>query len=189
MLDKAWEDLHRSIQEITAKYAARRFPIPPGAMYSEILGRYKADILAQAQIIFESCCQAYKSSSPKPLAEEFSNEVVSAITLEQGRISATAEHQFAEFNGRFKIPSFETILEQCKSELSSEGRRVANYYSSRATAFVGESLLEATRGQEFSSSANNWYQRPIGIIGITVFATVLGALAIFLIKNHAGLAL
>lgn len=189
MLRKAWEDIRRDIEKITAKHAARGFPIPSGAMYSEIWGRYKADISIRAKIIFESCCQAYKSSSPKPQAADFSNEIVSTITEEYGRITATAEHQFAQFNGQYNIPSFVTILEQYKRELSSEGRRVVDYFFSRATAFVGESLLEAARSQEFNSSANNWYQRPIGIIGITILATVLGALAIFLLKNYADLPL
>lgn len=189
ILDKVCEDLQRDIGQITAKYAARRFPVPPGAMYSEIWERYKAEISVRAKVIIKCCRQAYKSCSPKPDAEEFSNEVVSAITQEQCRITATASHQFAEFNGRYSIPAFDIILEQYKSNLSSEGRRVTNCYASRATAFVEESLLEATRSQELNRSANNWYQRPIGITGITVLASVLSALAIFLIKNHAGLAL
>jgi len=189
MLDKASKDLGRDIGEIEAKYSARRFRFPPGAMYSEIWERYIADISVRVEIIFEACCQAYKSSSPRPQAEEFFNEFVSAETLERGCIAATAEHRFSDFNRRFKIRSFEMSLERYTSKLALEGSRVATYYSSKATAFISKSLLEEPCSQEPNSLPNTWYQRPIGQIGIGVLIVVFGVLTVFLIKKHTGLAL
>lgn len=133
LLEKAWERLHSSTDEITGKYASRGFPIPPGAMYVEIGERYKADIPTRAEIIFDACCQAYKTSTPKPVAEEFSKELLGAITTEQDRILASGE---ARFN------------EQYKSEILSEGRRLLRYYSSKAIVFLGESTVEVVPRNE-----------------------------------------
>lgn len=189
VLEKAWRDLSRDIEEITGKYAARGFPIPPGVMHLEIWERYKTDISFRAQIVFEYCCQAYNSSAQKPQKEEFSNEISSAIKTEQGRITAAAEHQFSEFNGRFGIPSFEIASKQYISELSSEGRRVANYFSAKATAFFGESQLEIARDQQRNRESDKWHQRPLGIVGISVLAALIGAMVLYLLRNHVGIAL
>lgn len=139
LLEKTWERLHSSTEEITRKYASRGFSIPPGAMYAEIGECYKAYIPMRAEIIFDSCCQAYKASTPKPRTEEFSKELLDAITREQDRILASGEARFNQFNAQFMIPAYQTLLERYKSEILSEGRRLLGYYSSKAIVFLSES--------------------------------------------------
>lgn len=40
-----------------------------------------------------------------------------------------------------------------------------------------------------STEQKEWYQRPVGIVGLTIFAGVIIALAMYLIKKHLGIPL
>ena len=185
LLQKTSEKLYSSTNEITEKFASRGFSIPPGAMYAEIGECYKENISPRAEIIFDSFCQAYKSSTPKPRAAEFSKELLEAIMKEQHGILASGEAHFDQFNAQFKIPAYQTLIERYKSEVMSEGRRLLKYYSSKADLFIGEATAElASR-----ISPHHWYQRPAGIIALAVIGTVLAALVVYLIRQNFGLAL
>jgi len=120
LLEKTWEKLHSSTKEITGKYASRGFSIPPGAMYAEIGECYKTYISLRAEIIFDSCCQAYKASTPKPGSEEFLKELLDAITKEHDRVLASGVAHFDQFNAQFNIPAYQTLIEQYRSEVSSD---------------------------------------------------------------------
>ena len=186
MCDKASEDLFRNTDEIAAKFAARRFPLPPGAMLSEISSRYAKEITTRAAIIFDCCCQAYKSSSRKPGADEFSKEITDALTSQHGTIAATGEHvlrQYLAYDHRHS----QQIIDIYNQEISSEGRRMLTYYSAKATAFFGEENAEELTHN--NAAIHHWYQRPIGIIGITVISGIIVALAIYLIRQHSDIPL
>jgi len=139
LIEKAWEGLNVSTKEIANKFASRGFSIPPGMEYAEIVECYKADIPIRAEIIFDNCCQAYKASTPKPGAEEFTKELLDAITREQDRILSSWKAHFDQFNAQFMIPDYQIFIESYKSEILSEGRRSLRYYSSKAIVFMGES--------------------------------------------------
>lgn len=188
LLEKTWQKLHSSTKEIAGKYASRGFSIPPGTMYVEIGECYKADIPKRAEIIFDSCCQAYRASALKPEAEEFSKELTDAISREQNRILASGEADLNQFNVQFKIPTYQATLERYKSEVLSEGRRLLKHYSARANVFLGESA-ELASSQSASNSTYHWYQRPIGNIGLSVVGGVLVVLIFYLFKLYLGLAL
>lgn len=144
LIEKTSERLRSSTREITEKYASRGFSIPPGAMYAEIGECYKASIPMRAEIIFDCCCQAYKASTPKAGTEEFSKELLNAISREQNRILASGQAQFNQFDAQFKIPRYPTLLERYKGEILSEGRRLLRYYGSKAIVFLGEFAASAT---------------------------------------------
>lgn len=186
MCGKASKDLFSHTDEIAAKFAARGFPLPPGAMLGEISARYEKEIEIRAEIIFDCCCQAYKSSSRKPDADEFLKEITNALTSQHGSITATGEHVLKQYLAHDHHHS-QQIIDIYNQKMSSEGRRLLTYYSAKATAFLGQSNAEELA--RANSANHHWYQRPIGIIGITVFAGIIVVLATFLIKLHSDIPL
>lgn len=186
MCSNASKDLFSHTDEIAAKFAARRFPLPPSAMLSEISARYEKEITIRAEIIFDCCCQAYKSSSRKPNADQFLKEITNALTSQHGSITATGEHVLKQYLAHDHHHSRQ-IIEIYNQKMSSEGRRLLMYYSAKATAFFGESNAEEFA--RVNAANHHWFQRPIGIIGITGFAGIIVVLATYLIKLHSGIPL
>jgi hypothetical protein len=181
LLDKSSKELFGNTDEIAAKYAARGFPLPPGVMLSEISDQYEKELEIRARIFFDCCCQAYKSSSQKPKAEDFSKQIQNEITSQQENISATGEDVLKQYM-KHDDPYPLQIIDIYKQRISSEGRRLLTYYAAKATVFLAESNAE-----EFARKNANvfhWYQRPIGIIGITVLAGLIVLLAAYLIKQN-----
>jgi hypothetical protein len=78
---------------------------------------------------------------------------------------------------RESLAWLQTVKSQ-REKLAKESREVPN----TATTPTDEEKPSGTEKKE-------WYQRPIGIIGLTVFAGVIIALAIHLIKKHFGIPL
>jgi len=189
LLDKAWSDLSANIYDIKTKYAARGFPLPPGAMYAEISDRYKEDMPARAEIIFDACCQAYSACAPKPDASEFSKQIADAIKTEHTRVIATGEAEFIQLNAFSKNPNLEIVLINYKSSITSEFSRLLTYYSSKAVVFVSQHENKAFEGETDTDTPKHWYQRPIGNIGLTILGGVFLALAIYLIKQYVGIPL
>lgn len=181
MCDKASEDLFSCTDEIAAKFAARGFPLPPGAMLSEISARYEKELTLRAEIIFDCCCQAYKASRRRPGADAFSNEITDALKAQHGNITATGEHALRQYLNHDHQHS-QKIIDIYNQKMSSEGQRILTYYSAKAAAFFGESNAEQMARN--NTAIHHWYQRPIGIIGITVFAGIIVVLATFLINTH-----
>lgn len=181
LLGTAWKELCSSTDAIAAKYAAQGFPLPPGAMLSEISDRYEQEIAIRAEIIFECCCQAYKASSQNSKTEDFSTEIQDAIKFQQSVISASGEDVLKRYMAHNHQNS-QQVTSIYNQKISTEGMRLLTYYSARATAFLGESTAkELTR---INGSVHHWYQRPIGIVGITIFAGLIVLFATYLIKHH-----
>lgn len=59
---------------------------------------------------------------------------------------------------------------------------------SRDTILLSKVLHDATHVEnDKHNSVKNWYEKPIGIIGITLLTAIISALAIYLIRKHIGI--
>jgi hypothetical protein len=156
LLEKAWERLCSRTTEITRKYSSSGFTAPPGPMYAEIGKCYREDLPIRAEIIFDSCCQAYRASASKLGTGEFTKELLDAIRREQDRILASGEGLYNQYNAQFMIPSYHELLERYKNEVLSEGRRLLRYYSSKAIVFLGESAASTQIDNPLELKPNFW---------------------------------
>jgi len=184
LLENAWQKLKEESNAVHERYANRGFSIPPGAMYADSKKLHLSEVEARAEVIFNCCCQAYKSSHPKPTVNEFIAEVVDAISRQSQAIEATLMHQIEMFHNQFNIPSFEVITSNHKRDFSSQRSKLARQLTAKVSAFIGE-LSSDLR----NANSSSWHQKPIGVIWISVVGTVLASFAIYLIRERIGVKL
>ena len=179
LVEQSLLKLQAQVNAIPAIYAARRFPLPPGAMYSQIALCYQESLPDRARIIFDSCCKAYRVATRKPSLAAFMQEIVEAISTNKKQLIDDWEHQLCQYNARFNIPNFDAIRDIMSRQIDSEGLRLTRSYSAEAVVFHGDAGVETIP----------WFQRPIGVVGLAVIGGILVVLLGFVIKEHLGLSL
>lgn len=99
--------------------------------------------------------------------------------------SAFSRH-VARFGSPFQLSDFRVDLTKALYEAD-----VANSIRKFVDALSDDLEIIAQRQENIirSKSEDNWYEKPIGKIGIGLFVAIIAALAIYLINTHTGLQL
>jgi hypothetical protein len=123
---------------------------------------------------------------------EWGNKVAPLLKLDE-----KIHHQFNRELDTIRAVIHEPFLPSDFSGAPKEGafNKMKGIAKQRLLELVNDLTLQNNAGKSTDNKLPNsieqkeWYQRPVGIIGLTIFAGIIIALAIHLIKKHLGIPL